>query len=65
MQDYTQQEIADVVGCVKAEVSGVCSKMATFPNLNKSDKSTAEHATDFTVPIYNVWRRQCKTDVIG
>ena len=48
MQCYTQQEIADVIGCVKAEVSGVCSKTATLPNLNKSDKSAAEHVTHFT-----------------
>jgi hypothetical protein len=28
--------------------------MAELP---KSDKSAAEHATDFTPPIYNVWKQ--------
>jgi len=58
---WTQQEIADEVGCVKAEVNAVCSKMADLPNMNKPDKAAAEHATDFETPIYNIWKQQTKT----
>jgi DNA methylase len=29
--------------------------------LPKSDKSTADHATDFDIPIYNIWKQQEKT----
>jgi hypothetical protein len=28
---------------------------------NKPDQAAAEHATDFDVPIYNVWKQQEKT----
>ena len=36
--------------------------MAGLPNLNKVDQSAAEHATDFTPPIYNIWKQQEKTN---
>ena len=35
--------------------------MADLPNLNKSDLAAASHATDFDVPLYNVWKQQEKT----
>ena len=59
---YPTDEIAEVTGASKADVSGVCSKMAGLPNLNKVDQSAAEHATDFTPPIYNIWKQQEKTN---
>src|SRR3954469_11773511 len=31
-------------------------------DLPASDKSNAEHATDFTPPLYNVWKQQTKTE---
>jgi hypothetical protein len=49
--------IATVVGCVKAEVSTVCSELADLPNLNKSDRADAERATDFNAPIDNIWKK--------
>jgi hypothetical protein len=58
---YPTDEIAEATGASKADVSGVCSKMAGLPNLNKVDQSAAEHATDFTPPIYNIWKQQEKT----
>ena len=58
---YTQQEIANAVGIGQAEVA------KSIPNgelaeLNKTDQSSAEHATDFTPPIYNIWKQQEKTN---
>lgn len=58
---YSTDEISEATGASKADVSGVCSKMADLPNLNKPDQSSAEHATDFTPPIYNIWKQQEKT----
>lgn len=60
MACYTQQEIADAVGIGQAEVA------KSIPNgeiaeLNKTDQSSADHATDFTPPIYNIWKQQEKT----
>jgi len=58
---YTQQEIANAVGLGQAEVA------KSIPNgelaeLNKTDQLCAEHATDFTPPIYNIWKQQEKTN---
>jgi len=57
MACYTQEEIAEREGISKMEVSRVCNEMANLP---KSYKAAAEHATDFTVPVYNVWKQQRK-----
>jgi hypothetical protein len=54
----TQEEIAASENVTKETVSEVCQKMA---DLSKSDKSCAEHATDFVPPIYNIWKQQEKT----
>ncbi len=62
MACFTQQDIANQVGCDKDTVSEVCRKMADLP---KSDKSAAEHATDFKPPIYNEWKQQTKSDGVG
>lgn len=56
---WTLDEIAADVGVVKATVSEVCSKI---PELEKSNKSRAEHATDFDPPIYNIWKQQTKSE---
>jgi hypothetical protein len=56
---YTQQEIAEANGVNKDTVSEVCRNMADLP---KSDKADSEHATDFTPPIYNIWKQQEKTN---
>lgn len=61
MQCYSTDEIAEKENVAKSEVSTTCSKMADLPNLNKSDQSAAEHATDFELPIYNVWKQKEKT----
>lgn len=38
----------------------VC-ETADLPKCNKSDQANADHATDFQVPLYNVWKQQEKT----
>lgn len=56
---YTQEEIAEREGVTKETVSEVVrQKMAELP---KSDKSLADHATDFDIPIYNVWKEREQT----
>jgi hypothetical protein len=49
---------AVATGVTKETVSEVCQK---FTELEKSDKASAEHATDFDAPIYNIWKQQDKT----
>jgi len=61
---YTQDEIAEAVGCSQSEVA------KSIPNgdiaeWNKSDAPAASHLTDFQVPLYNVWRQQEKTPGSG
>lgn len=62
MACYTQEEIADATGAAKSSVSEICSETASLPNLNKSDAALATHATDFELPIYNIWKQQTKTE---
>jgi len=50
---YTQQEIADAVGCPQRTVADALADSADLP---KSLKPAADHATGFTPPIYNVWK---------
>lgn len=60
MQCWTGADIAEIVGCdektVTNVVSGISEKLPNF------QKAMAEHATDFEVPIYNVWKQQSKTE---
>lgn len=51
---HTQQEIAEVVGCSEQPIKDVISDISA--NLPKNLKPAAEHLTDFTMPIYNVWK---------
>ena len=58
MACYTQQEIAEIVGCHQTVVGEVLREMAELP---KSLKPAAEHITGFEIPIYNVWKFKEKT----
>lgn len=53
MACYTQQEIAEAVGCSQPEVTKILSQMAELPDVMKV---AASHLVDFDVPLYNVWK---------
>lgn len=58
---HTQQEIADAVGITQGEAA------KSIPNgelaeMNKTQQADANHATDFDVPIYNIWKQQAKSE---
>jgi len=58
MQCYTQQQIAEAVSPPQKTVDGVLktfSENGNIAKLAKTDQSAADHATDFTPPIYIVW----------
>jgi hypothetical protein len=55
---WTQEEIAESVGVHKDTADEICRKLANLP---KSDKAAGEHATDFEVPLYNIWKQQEQT----
>lgn len=60
MQCWTQEEIAAEVGLhAQDNALRVSGNLADLP---KNQKSLAEHATDFDVPIFNVWKQQTKTE---
>lgn len=54
----TQQEIADAVGIPQQTLSASFTEFGNIANLGKPDQSAAEHATDFKVPLYNIWKQQ-------
>ena len=54
---YTQEEIAEAVGCSQGEVA------KSIPNgeLAEQNKPASAHLTDFDPPLYNVWKQQTRT----
>ena len=59
---WTAEEIASEVGITKQAVNLICQETASLPKLDKPSKAAADHATDFAVPIYNVWRFKERSD---
>jgi hypothetical protein len=60
---YTQEEIAAAAGCTRDEARGALKfgengQLSEFP---KGQQAAASHATDFEIPLYNVWKQQPKT----
>ena len=61
MACYENTEIASVCGCDEKTVRTVIGESAELPKLRKDEQASAEHATDFEVPIYNIWKQQTKS----
>lgn len=59
MQCWTQEQIAEAVGLHPTDKALRIS--GNLEDLPKNQKAAAEHATDFEVPIYNIWKQQAKT----
>ena len=57
---WTFKEIGSEVGCSEDVCEEVVSRESA--DLPKSGKPAAEHATDFDVPIYNIWKQQTKSE---
>jgi hypothetical protein len=57
----TNQEIGDAAGMTPQGVGEVLKEFPDLEKFSKSDKSLAEHATDFDPPIYNIWKQQTQT----
>lgn len=55
---WTAEEIGESVGMTSQGVGQVLKEAANLP---KVSQPAAEHATDFDVPIYNIWKQQEKT----
>jgi transcriptional regulator with XRE-family HTH domain len=59
---WTNKETADAVGVTEEAVRQLTQEMADLPKLGKLQQSSADHATDFDIPIYNVWKQQAKSE---
>lgn len=57
----TQEEIAEREDMTKQAIALICQETADLPKLDKSSRAAAEHATDFDLPIYNIWKQQEKS----
>lgn len=62
---HTQQEIAESVGRDQSVVSDQVKGFMDFGRLADSHKAAASHITDFTPPLYNIWKQQDKTNNVG
>jgi transcriptional regulator with XRE-family HTH domain len=50
---HTQEEIAEREGMSQPQIKEILSEMAELP---KPIKASANHLTDFEVPLYNIWK---------
>lgn len=57
---WTQQEVADELGCTQGEIAKSIPN-GNIAERNKAEIAAAEHASDFTPPIYNIWKQQEKS----
>lgn len=65
MRCYSQEEMAELEGLSRPQVTEIVSEFSDLKIPTKSEQATAEHATDFDPPIYNVWKQQEKSKGSG
>lgn len=61
---YTQEEIADREGITQQQVTNILTESTNFGNLAENCKALANHAADFEIPLYNVWKHKEKTTAL-
>ena len=50
------------MGVPRQSLDETFAENGNIANLGKTQQSAADHATDFDVPIYNVWKQQTKSE---
>lgn len=58
MACHTQAEVSGEVGVSQQEVSRRFTQNGNVAELSKPAQAAATHATDFQVPVYNIWSEQ-------
>ncbi|MFO0948101.1 MAG: hypothetical protein U1D30_19635 [Planctomycetota bacterium] len=61
----TQEEIAEAVGWPRVTITDEIASFVENGHLSESDKSRANHITDFQHPLYNVWSYGQKTNKVS
>lgn len=56
MACYTHEEIGEQEGLPKQTVTDILSTLTDFGNLSESGQLLANHQTDYTRPLYKVWK---------
>lgn len=62
MACHTMEEIAEACNVSKMEVSRTCNESAELP---EGYKPSANHLTDFDIPLYNIWKQQTKSNEVA
>ncbi len=57
---HTQEAIAKTLDCPRKTIDDQITSFGETVLENQSAKTSANHATDFDIPIYNVWKQQTK-----
>jgi len=55
---WTQEEIAVSEDMTQQTTADLSRTFTEIGSLAKSGKAAAEHAVDFTVPIFNIWKQE-------
>ncbi len=59
---YTQEEIEGREGIDQATISRVMKGFMQNGKIAESHKAIANHAVDFDIPLYNIWKQQTKSN---
>jgi hypothetical protein len=62
---HTQEEIAAAEEMPQQTVADKVKDFTDFGKLSKFGKTSSEYADDFTPQVYNVWRKQEKTNAVS
>lgn len=58
---WTQEQIASELSVSQGEIAKIIPN-GDIAVLNKTDRASADHSTEFAPPLYNVWKQQEKTN---
>lgn len=61
---WTQEQIASELSVSQGEIAKIIPN-GDIAVLNKTDRASADHSTEFAPPLYNVWKQQEKTNGSG
>jgi hypothetical protein len=62
---WTAEQIAESEDITRQAVDSVMQKFADLQNFAKPEQTRATFSDDFTPPIYNIWKKQEKSNAVG
>jgi hypothetical protein len=65
MACHTQEEIGEATATPQRTIADVTKDFSGLVSENQTAKPAAEHLTDFTIPLYNIWKFKEKSNDVS